>query len=653
VVDTIGMNAAVAPTFYDAVSPEVSIVILNFNRSSLTAACLRALWANTTGRRYEIIVVDNGSEPKELALLEQVYGDFQLLRLPTNRFFCEGNNLGVEASRGKYIVLLNNDVFVTEHWLEPLIDTLEQEPQAGGAGSRLLYLDGRLQEAGAFVQTDGLVIQRGKFYEMEPDELDRTTIVDYCSAACFATTRELFDRVGGFDANFEPAYYEDADLCFKIANLGRFIYYCHRSVVYHIEHATAAGRGLHRAVDINRAKFIGRWGKYLEARLDDADAPMPSVLPSRSRRGPLRGSAAPIAVFHTPFDLIPGGGERYLLTAAAALRETHRVYVATAVPYSEYRLDFLARELALDLDGISLVNFADLGRLGGIDIFVHIGNHQLPMVPPQGQRNVHICQFPFPLDAHHTALFWNNFAGYERVLLYSRFAKEAYASRLNAFRFDADPHVLAPPVPLPGKTCAKPDDGGPLQIVSIGRFFTGGHNKRHDVMIEALRQLITQGVEAELHLIGSIHPVPHQMEHFTNLTQMGAGLPIRFHPNAPPDKVQELLARARIYWHASGFEVDPLLHPDKCEHFGISVVEAMAHGCIPLVVGNGGPTEFVRENDTGFHYNTITELVLKTHHLTIDKPAVAFISERAQAEARQFSESVFVQRFRAFMSAAA
>jgi len=649
-IGPIDMNTAATLGLYDPVSPEVTSIVLNLNRISLTATCLRSLWAKTTGRRYEIIVVDNGSDPDEFHLLERIYGDFRLVRLPINRFFGEGNNIGVQASRGKYLVFLNNDAFVTENWLEPLIDALEREPQAGGAGPKFLYPEGRVQEAGAFVRSDGVVIQRGKRHELAASDLNHTTIVDYCSAACFATTRELFDRVGGFDGNFEPAYYEDTDLCFKIASLGRFIYYCHHSVVHHVENATAASLiaklGLNRTVEINQAKFNARWGSYLKARVADANAPMPQPAPPRSRQVPARLSTAPIAVFHTRFDLAPGGGERYLLTAAAALRGTHRVYVATGAPYSEYRLDFLARELSLDLDGISLTTYDELWKLGAVDIFVHLGNMQLPFVPPRGRRNFHICQFPFPTDLVHNAALWNNFEGYDSVIVYSRFVQEAYVARLNAFRFEADIRVLAPPVPLPEATTFVRKQRDPLQIVSIGRFFVGHHNKRHDVMIDAMRQLTDKDVDAELHLIGSIPPHPEHLEHFATLNRIAGDLPVRFHPNAPPEQVRDLLTRASIYWHATGFEIDPRLRPDVCEHFGISIVEAMAYGCIPLVVANGGPVEFVREGDTGFRYDTIGELITKTRHLAADQPALASISQRARAEAQKFGEAVFVQRLR-------
>src|SRR3954447_20398234 len=148
-------------------TPEVSIIIINYNRSHLTAECLNSIFTNTAGRRYEIVLVDNGSEPKEFRKVSGLPYCFEFIRIPVNRYFAEANNIGVESSRGKFIVLLNNDTLVSEGWLEPLIDVLETSYAAGGVGPRLLYPNGSLQEAGAFVSVNGMSIRRGKYCVME------------------------------------------------------------------------------------------------------------------------------------------------------------------------------------------------------------------------------------------------------------------------------------------------------------------------------------------------------------------------------------------------------------------------------------------------------------------------------------------------------
>jgi GT2 family glycosyltransferase len=643
----IQSSARVSP--HNPETPEVSIIIINHNRSHLTDKCLNSIFTNTAGRRYEVVLVDNGSEPKEFRKVSELPYCFELIRIPVNRYFSEANNIGVETSRGQFIVLLNNDTLVSEGWLEPLIDVLETSYAAGGVGPRLLYPNGRLQEAGAFVNVNGMSIRRGKYYVMENEELANNGVVDYCSAACFATTRAIFNQVSGFDATYEPAYYEDVDLCMKIASLGKFIYYCADSIVYHVEHGTTAELSVpwDSLIDINRRKFLSRWSNYLSAReFDYAARPQPlTPICSRAQHGP--SSGAPVAVFYTPYDLVPGGGERYLLTAASALRDTHRVYIATDARYSQFRLDYMARELSLDLSGMSTILRSDLAVLGPIDVYCHLCNYLFPESPPMGQRNFLICQFLFSLDDEEYSKRSNNLKGYERIIVYSKFAYNALIRKLDASCFGVMTEIVAPPLQanlsIAGKAGKAADK---LAIVNVGRFSKGRHNKRQDVLIEALARLIAQGISAELHLVGTLHSQAQHVSHFGTLRHIADDLPVHFHINASHSVLTELLSCSAIYWHATGFGVDAQTYPEQCEHFGISILEAMGSGCVPIVVANGGPIEFVRENETGFHYTKINELVATTCKLLRDREKLATISKTSAKEVHQFSEASFKRKWR-------
>ena len=642
-------------------TPEVSIIVVNFNKSDLTRDCLRHIWTHTRDRQYEILVVDNGSSAAEFQKLADFAGEFHLVRLPVNRFFGEGNNIGVEASRGRFVVFLNNDAFVTDNWLGPLINVLENQPDAGGVGAKFLYPDGRLQEAGAVLDERGMTIQRGKLYDLEPASRDSIGIVDYCSAACFATTRAIFDRISGFDPTYEPGYYEDTDLCLRITSLGLSIYYCPHSVVHHIENATASAfqDALDNIKETNRQKFLFRWGNYLSARAV-TEAPLPPLVPlppyppvrPRARHDPQ--SKEPIAVFHTPYDLMPCDRERYLLTAACALSNSHRVYVATDARYSSYRLDHLARELSLDLSRILLVTRAELHRLRAIDVFCHIGQHLYPVVPAMGQRSFYMCRFPFLMNSENSTESWDNLRGYDRVLVDSPFVCDVLRGKINAFQFDAELEVLAPPLPSnPPTTKHAAVSVGRTVIVTLGDFFAEGQNQRHDVLIEGISRLAAAEVDAELHIVGALyphpknmlHPAPEDMRHYDALRRQAKGLPVIFHPNATTDGVRHLLSRATIYWHATGFEIDPQLNPEKCEPFGIRILEAMAMGCIPFVVSNGGPIEFVHEGNTGFQFATLEELTMKTRSILRDPARAAEVSARAIQEAHKFAAPMFANQW--------
>ena len=640
------MAAKHSNDWYEVKSPEVSIIVLNFNKVDLTRECLNHIITNTTGRKYEIVIVDNGSDSAEAQKLSGLNPEFKLVMLPANRYFGEGNNIGVEASLGKYLVFLNNDAFVTPNWLEPLIAVLENQLAAGGVGPKLLFPDGRLQEAGGFVKSDGAVIQRGMSYSMGIEELEKIAIVDYCSAACFATTREIFDRVSGFDATYEPAYYEDVDLCLKISSLNRFIYYCPQSAIYHIGNATTSSfkqrLGLENITETNRSKFLSRWSSYLSMRDLGIAASLEPLPATRGRADACPSKGRPIAVFHTPGEMMPCGAQRYLLTAASVLNETHHVYIATDAPYSQYRLDYLARELSLDLSGASIIDRSRVRELTAVDVFFHLDDFRSPAPRALGRRNFFVCQFPFPSSRSEFAERWTNFSGYDRAFVVSNFACDVLSARLDAFHVNAIVEAVPPPVVTdlaPIKEGAVDPDH--VVILNIGRFLAGEANKRQDILIDALECLTANGVSAELHLVGALPPQPEHIWHFSKLRRNGRSLPIEYHVNASPAVMRDCLSRATICWHATGFGVDPQKEPERCEQFGIGIVEAMAAGCVPFVVASGGPSEFVHEGETGFLYTSVGELVDKTLTLLRDPLRMAIVSQAARRRAESFSEANF------------
>ena len=136
------------------------------------------------------------------------------------------------------IVFLNNDTQVTHGWLERLIDTAYRSDRIAMVGPKLVYPDGRLQEAGSEIFQDGSARAYGKFEDPTDPRFDQLREVDYCSAACLFAKRSFLNRVGGFDRRYAPAYYEDADLGLAARAAGFKVLYEPRSVVVHHEYST-------------------------------------------------------------------------------------------------------------------------------------------------------------------------------------------------------------------------------------------------------------------------------------------------------------------------------------------------------------------------------------------------------------------------------
>lgn len=260
--------------------PRVSIVIPVFNKWKYTYHCLKYLARRIHGISYEVIVVDNASTDETEALFRNnsVVMNAVYIKNKKNLGFVGGCNAGARASRGEFIVFLNNDTEVLAGWLEGLLKAFEEHPDAGLVGSKLIYPDGRLQEAGGIVWKTKRVWNYGRFADPDSYEFNYFKEADYCSAASIMIRGTLFNKLGGFDELYAPAYFEDTDLAFRVRKAGFKVYYQPLSEVVHFEGVTAGTdvkEGLKRYQELNCEKFFARWKDELEhTGLDDsADGP--------------------------------------------------------------------------------------------------------------------------------------------------------------------------------------------------------------------------------------------------------------------------------------------------------------------------------------------------------------------------------------------
>ncbi|HWW77791.1 MAG TPA: glycosyltransferase family 2 protein, partial [Pyrinomonadaceae bacterium] len=216
-----------------------SVIIPVFNKAEFTFQCLRSLVREVDFGDTEVIVVDNASTDETAELLSHFKGFVRVIRNAENRGFVDACNQGAAESRGRYLVFLNNDTVVLPGWLEALVETAGRDESAGAVGSLFLYPDGRIQEAGAIVWSNGEAFHYGWGRSPEDRRFTFAREVDYCSGASLLIRRELFERLGGFDRRYAPAYYEDTDLCMGVRSLGYKVVYQPHSRLYHFEGGTA------------------------------------------------------------------------------------------------------------------------------------------------------------------------------------------------------------------------------------------------------------------------------------------------------------------------------------------------------------------------------------------------------------------------------
>jgi len=645
------MNAlAAAQAWCTDVDPEVSILIINWNASPLTRECLRQIWCNTTGIRYEVIIVDNGSDPRDLAALDQLGSGVKLLSLGTNRYFGEANNIAAEHAKGRYVCLLNNNCFVQSGWLAALVAALQAEPELGAAGPLFLFPNGSIQEAGGSINEEGYPIRFGRGGSPDKEALS-PRIVDYISAAALLLPRNVFLDAGGFDIAYEPAHYEDADLCFKLRALGRAVRFCPGARVIHIEGAPAndgpTAQARCKALgDLNRGKFMSRWGTYLrdrtEANLQSIAAQIFVTAESR-KLGDASGPPRTAALF-TPYAITPGGGERFLLTIASYLMRDHVVTVVTPHPYSRLHLTSIGRELGLDLSACRMMTEAAFAQAPEPDLLIAMGNHIVPPTRARGKTSIFLCQFPFPAPAAAIREESKAMGQYRAVIVYSEYVRAHVLAALSAYQFPPWPvEVVYPPVPQIGGHAENKKN----RVLSVGRFFTGGHNKRHDLAIASFRKLLEQFDGAvELHLAGALMPGPQHTDHVATLNEMAAGLPVTFHINASREALTALYREATFYWHVAGVGADLEREPEMAEHFGITVVEAMSAACVPFAFNSGGAREIIAHGVDGFLYASLDELITMTRDMLRDDAQATRmkIAQAAQERAAAFAPEVFDAR---------
>ena len=271
--------------------PLVSIVVPVFNKAHYTSACLNSIAARAGATPFEVIVVDDCSTDDTADYLEQCRG-VVTVRNETNSGFIASCNAGAAAARGKYLVFLNNDTTVTEDWIEALVQTYASFPDAGIVGARLVYPDGRLQEAGGIVFEDGSGWNYGRGDDPDRPEYSFACEADYVSGACLGIERSLFARLGGFDKHYAPAYYEDTDLCFRVREAGlRVIYQPACTIVHHegISSGTDESSGTKRYQAVNREKFLARWAQRLAHQPEPVPGPQAVEAVYRARHHRARG----------------------------------------------------------------------------------------------------------------------------------------------------------------------------------------------------------------------------------------------------------------------------------------------------------------------------------------------------------------------------
>lgn len=265
-----GPGGAEAPiAFASAEQPKVSIIVPAFNQWAHTYRCMKSIQQTTAGVAYEVILADDGSTDGTVRAGEILIG-VTVLRDGQNRGFLRNCNLAAGQARAAYLYFLNNDAELRPGAIQALASLLDRDPAIGMAGSKSVYPDGRLQEAGGIVWADGSGWNFGRGQDPDMPAYNYVKEVDYVSGASIMIRSDLWKDIGGFDDRFAPAYCEDSDLAFEVRKRGFKVVYQPQSVIVHFEgvsHGTDVSQNAKAHQVKNTETLKSKWVEVLPSQL--------------------------------------------------------------------------------------------------------------------------------------------------------------------------------------------------------------------------------------------------------------------------------------------------------------------------------------------------------------------------------------------------
>jgi GT2 family glycosyltransferase/glycosyltransferase involved in cell wall biosynthesis len=344
-------------------APEVTVVLVLFNQAELTLQALRAL-RHALDRPAEVVLVDNASSDRTGELLDRLDGA-RILRNGGNLHFLRAVNQAAAVARGDKLLLLNNDARLRPGSIAAAARRLDEEPDLGAVGGRIDLLDGALQEAGSIVWSDGSAAGYGRGGDPWSGEFQFRRDVDYVSGAFLMTPRPVFERLGGFDTAFAPAYYEETDYCLRLWSAGLRVAYEPGVVLSHFEFGSAGQTAALALQEEHRKVLLQKHAAALRAQ------PAPGSPPLLARMRRRHAGRILILEDQTPYPHLGAGYPR----ALDLLRAAHDAgWFVTFFPTLASDVDYTAAydliprdvEFAAELGQARLVEFMR-ARAGAYD----------------------------------------------------------------------------------------------------------------------------------------------------------------------------------------------------------------------------------------------------------------------------------------------
>ena len=247
--------------------PVISVLIPVYGKLEYTLACLSSISQNLPKVPFEVLVLDDRSPDESVKELQKIK-NIRVIINPENLGFTKSCNYGAKQAKGDYLFFLNNDTQVQTGWLDELYKTFDMFPGSGLVGSKLVYPDGSLQEAGGIIWQDGSAWNYGNKQRPDLPVFNYAREVDYVSGAAIMVPAKIFKELGMFDERYAPAYCEDSDLALAARDAGYRVIYQPLSVITHYEgvsSGTDVSTGI-KSYQVRNSKFMfEKWSELLSS----------------------------------------------------------------------------------------------------------------------------------------------------------------------------------------------------------------------------------------------------------------------------------------------------------------------------------------------------------------------------------------------------
>ena len=565
-------------------------------------------------------------------------------------------------------------VLKPNEWSELTLDLSEKLNHSG-----LTYL---INNAGSIVDQQGQAQDRG-FAVPDQGQFDSIeTVTALCGGAMLIRPEALANKPI-FGKEFF-AYFEDTDLSLRIREQGYDLVYCPNSVVYH-KHASTSQENspfFRFYVNRNRILFLALhfpdaiWKQaketalselnhlqhYIEQHSDDPEEQqfaqqIPKIFDDWQTLLPKienntffdRQNKFPKLAVYNNFWHTLGGGEHHACIIAQALEKLGPVDL---VSENDFSIEELEQQFNIKLKQCRkrLVNALEMHHnpetTKHYDVFIN-STYSSDLVS-HAKQSYYVVSFPYQIPAYPPE--GKNFLkSYDLFLANSQYTAGWVKQWWNA----ENCKVLYPSIALPEIQFESLDKT--KNILHVGRFFRSGHNKKQLELVRVFKQLIdSREIDSDwtLTLVGQVDST--QQAYLNEVQQEALGYPIKILNNIALDSLKQLYQQSSIYWHATGMGESTERNPERNEHFGISTVEAMSYGCVPIVINAGGQPESVTHQENGYLFENekeIKEYTIQCIQLFTQNPDQYYrLSKNAFEKAHNFSRRQTKQTFLGYLS---